>query len=224
MNKKNKKQSTQKYVDIAEIRDDLVIMKDGTIRAVIMVGSMNFALKNEDEQNAIVSSYVSFLNNIDFPLQIVIQSRRFNIERYINDLKEKRKEQTNDLLKLQIDEYIDYIQELIEIGHIMNKRFYLIIPYNALSDKHKNFIESIQEVLSPAKLVNMSKKRFVRYKREINRRISSVFNSFASIGLNAVQIDTQGLIELFYNTYNPITSEQEKVADIKDLNIEKNNL
>ncbi len=216
-----KYKSVQQYLDIAEIRDDIVIMKNGTIRAILMVGSINFALKNEDEQNAIISSYVSFLNNINFPLQIVVQSRRFNIEKYIKSLKEKEKEQTNELLKKQISEYIVYIQELIEIGHIMNKKFYLSIPYNPLSDTHKTFVDSIKEVLSPIKLVKMNKKRFNRYKKEIDRRVNTIISALTSIGLNTVQVDTQGLIELFYNTYNPITSEQEKVNALEDLRVEK---
>ena len=93
--------STQQYLDIAEIKNNTVIMRDGTIRAVIMVSSINFALKSEDEQNAIIAGYVSFLNNIDFPLQIVIQSRELNINKYIESLKQKNKEQTNELLKIQ---------------------------------------------------------------------------------------------------------------------------
>ena len=114
--------STQQYLNIAEIKKDTLVMKDGSIRAILLVSSINFALKDEDEQRAIISSYVSFLNNLDFPLQIVIQSREFNIENYINDLKQKEKEQTNELLKTQTQEYIQYVQELISMGNIMKKK------------------------------------------------------------------------------------------------------
>ena len=113
--------STQQYLDIAEFREDTVIMRDGTLRAVLLVASINFALKSEDEQNAIIAAYVGFLNNLDFPLQIVIQSRELNIDNYLSFLKQKEKEQTNELLKIQTAEYLQYVGELISLGKIMNK-------------------------------------------------------------------------------------------------------
>ena len=225
MSKKNKlaknriSASTQQYLDIAEIRDDLVIMRDGTVRAVLLVSSINFALKSEDEQNAIVSSYVGFLNNISFPVQIVIQSRKLSVENYVNRLKEKEKEQTNELLKIQTKEYINYISELVSLGDIMNKSFYITIPYNPLSDKHKNFFSSISEAFKPATLIKMQGKRFQRYKDELSRRINNIVSSLSSAGIKAVQIDTQGLIELYYNVYNPSTSDNQDLVDIKDLRV-----
>lgn len=211
--------STQQYLDIAEIRDDLVVMRDGTIRAVLLVSSINFALKSEEEQNAIVSSYVGFLNNISFPVQIVIQSRKLSIEGYVNQLKQKEKEQINELLKMQTKEYIGYIEELVSIGDIMNKSFYICIPYNPLSDKHRNFFSSITEVFKPTTLVKMKGRRLERYKIEINRRIENIASGLGSAGLNTVQLDTQGLIELFYNVYNPGTGENQELVDIGDLRV-----
>lgn len=114
-------------------------MRDSTMRAIIMVSSINFALKSEDEQDAIIGSYVSFLNNIDFPLQIVIQSRELNIDHYLDELKQKEREQTNELLKIQTAEYIQYIKELVAISQIMSKHFYVVVPYNPISDKQKSF-------------------------------------------------------------------------------------
>ncbi|MDD4901709.1 MAG: hypothetical protein PHE24_01080 [Patescibacteria group bacterium] len=211
--------STQQYLDIAEVKDDVVVMRDGTLRAVLLVSSINFALKSEDEQEAIVSSYVGFLNNINFPVQIVIQSRRLNIEGYLAELKQKEKEQLNELLKIQTHEYIQYIQELVSLGDIMSKSFYVVVPYNPLSDKHKGFFSSINEVLKPATLVRMKGKRFDRYKKELDRRLESIASGLASAGLKTVQLDTQGLIELYYNTYNPVTSENEKLTEMKNLQI-----
>jgi hypothetical protein len=211
--------STQQYLDIAEIKDDVVVMRDGTLRAVLLVSSINFALKSEDEQEAIVSSYVGFLNNINFPVQIVIQSRRLNIEAYLEELKQKEKEQLNELLKIQTHEYIEYIKELVSLGDIMSKSFYLVVPYNPLSDKHKGFFSSVNEVFKPAALVRMKGKRFDHYKVEVMRRIESIASGLASAGLKTVQLDTQGLIELYYNTYNPITAENEKLTAIKNLQV-----
>jgi hypothetical protein len=211
--------STQQYLDIAEIKDDVVVMRDGTLRAVLLVSSINFALKSEEEQEAIVSSYVGFLNNINFPVQIVIQSRKLNIEAYLEELKQKEKEQMNELLKIQTHEYVEYIKELVSMGDIMSKNFFVVIPYNPMSDKHKGFFSSVQEVFKPATLVRMKGKRFDRHKVELSRRVESIAGGLASAGLKTVQLDTQGLIELYYNTYNPVTSENEKLTAMKNLRI-----
>lgn len=213
------KTSTQQFLDINEIKDNTIILKDGSVRAVLMVSSINFALKDEEEQEAIISSYVSFLNNISFPIQIVVQSRQFNIESYLEDLEEKAKEQTNELLKMQTEEYIGYIKELVSMGNIMNKKFYIVIPYHPLSDKHENFFTSLKNVFLPANLVKLREKNFKRYREELERRVVSVTNSLRSIGLNSVKMDTQSLIELFYNTYNPETSQQEKLADLENIRV-----
>jgi len=213
--------STQQYLDIAEIKDDVVVMRDGTMRAVLMVASINFALKSEDEQNAIVSAYVGFLNSISYPLQIVIQSREMNIEKYLADLHQKYNEQTNQLLKIQTGEYIQYIEELIKIGKIMNKRFYVIIPYDPLSDSAKGFFNRLGNLFRPAVAIKMKGSRFVRRKSNLTRRVEAVMSGLSSIGLKSVQLDTQSLIELYYNTYNPRTSENEKLAPIEKIRLEK---
>lgn len=215
------KSSTQKYIDIAEIKEDIVIMRDGTMRAVLLVSSINFALKSEDEQNAIISSYVSFLNNISFPLQIIIQSRELNIEEYIIRLKEKEKEQTNELLKMQTGDYIAYIQELVDMSKIMNKRFYIVVPYNPLTDKQKGFFSKLFDLFRPDVTIKMKDKIFSNRRKEIMRRVDNVMGGLGSMGLGAVQLDTQSLIELYYNTYNPITSANEKLVDIRKLRVNK---
>ena len=225
MSKKNKliknkiSTSTQQYLNIAEIKEDTIIMRDGTLRAILLISSINFALKSEEEQNAIVSSYVSFLNNINFPLQIVIQSRELDINNYVEQLKQREKEQTNELLKMQTAEYIQYIEELISMGKIMSKRFYACIPYNPVSDKRKNFFSNVWESLRPATLIKMKEKKFLGYRAELNRRVENIMSGLASTGLNAVQLDTQSLIELFYNTYNPTTSKNQKLVDVKELRV-----
>ena len=213
------KYSTQSYLDISEIKDDIIVMRDGTLRSVILVSSINFALKSDDEQNAIVAAYVSFLNNIDYPVQIVIQSRELNIDNYLMELKQKQKEQTNELLKIQTVEYIQYISELISMGKIMSKRFYVVVPYNPLSDKQKNFFKRLGEVFKAATLIKMNDEAFSRRKGQLIRRTENIISGLASIGLNSVQLDTQSLIELFYNTYNPKTSGNQKLVDIKELRV-----
>ena len=214
--------SAQQYLDITEIKENTVIMRDGTLRAVILISSINFALKSEDEQNAIISGYVSFLNNIDFPLQIVIQSRELNIDGYIKSLQEKGKVQTNELLKMQTNEYIQYIKELISMSKIMNKRFYIVIPYNPLSDKQKKFFGRLLDVFKPSALIRMKEEKFRRRRIELTRRIDNIISGLNSIGLNAVELDTQGLIELYYNCYNPSTSANQKLVDVDKLRVASN--
>jgi len=211
--------STQRYLHLSEIRDNVIIMDDGTVRSVLLVSSINFALKNEDEQNAIIGAYVNFLNNLTFPLQIVVQSRELNISDYLIDLQRKEKEQTNELLKAQTADYIDYITELVSLGKIMNKRFYVIVTYNPLSDERKGFMAMIKELFNPATSIRMKEAKFRRLQKELSRRVDSVIGGLASIGLNVVELDTQGLIELMYNSYNPDVSVNQQLDNINNLRI-----
>lgn len=212
--------TTQKFLDITEIRDDIVVMRDGTLRAVLIISSINFALKSEDEQGAIISAYVGFLNNIEYPLQIVIQSRELNIDGYLAELAQKEKEQTNQLLKMQTNEYIQYIKELVSMSRIMNKRFYVVIPYDPLSDKTKGFFTRFSDLFKPATVIKMKKDKFERRRSELARRIENVIGGLSSIGLKSVQLDTQGLIELYYSSYNPATALNQELANINNLRVE----
>ena len=218
--KKISNASTQQYLDILEIKDNTVIMRDGTLRAVLLVSSINFALKSEDEQNAIISSYVSFLNNISTPIQIVIQSRDLNIDSYIEFLKSKEREQTNRLLKIQTSEYIEYIGELISMGKIMNKKFFVVIPYSPFSDKKKNFFSQLAELLKPATILRLQEARFLKYKESLSRRVDSVYAALTSLGVDVKQLNTQELIELYYNSYNPETSRNQPLVDIRKIQVE----
>lgn len=213
--------ATKAYLPISEIKEGVVVLKDGTLRAVLMVSSINFALKSEDEQNALISSYVSFLNSIDFPLQIVVQSRKLQIQPYIDHLRVQEKEQTNELLRIQTADYRAFIQELVEIGEIMTKKFYVIITYDPLSNKKKSFYSRFKEVLRPVAPVHLKEEMFQRRKRDLDLRVRNVNAGLTSIGLNVVQLDTQALIELYYATYNPDISFSEPIGDVTKLNTEE---
>lgn len=213
--------STQQYLNIAEIKDNTVVMKDGTLRAVLLVSSINFALKSEDEQNAVIDSYVRFLNNLTFTLQIVIQSRELDINNYLEYLKNKEKEQMNKLLKVQTADYIEYIKELTSLGKIMNKRFYVIVPYDPLTDKHKGFMSLLSEALKPATVIKLKEKTFKNYQEMLDRRIDSVTGGLESLGVAVARLDTQSLIELYYKTYNPETSQNQELVDLDKLRVEK---
>jgi len=217
-----KQPSTASYLPLSEIRDGCVVMKDGTLRAVLMCSSVNFALKSEDEQNATIQAYVSFLNSIDFALQIVIQSRRLNIDGYLQKLAELEKQQPNELLRVQMTEYVSYIKELISLGEIMTKRFYIVVPYNPNSDKRRSFWSRLQSVLSTAGTIKLSRDKFVHYAEALEQRLSYVVSGLSSMGVKAVRLDTQGLIELYYNTYNPELKDQQKLVEMNKIQVESN--
>jgi len=222
--KKRKKTSvppTQAHLPIAEIKDGVVVLKDGTLRVVLMTSSINFALKSEEEQNALIAAYVSFLNSIDFPLQIVIQSRKLQIQPYIDQLAVKEREQTNELLRIQIADYKAFIQEYVELGDIMTKRFYIIVTYDPLSNKKKSFFARFKEVLRPVISVRLKEEVFNRRKKDLDLRVANVASGLQSMGLNVAQLDTQSLIELYYSTYNQDMAFTEPVGDISKLQVEE---
>ncbi len=220
-NKQKKNDSVQQYLDILEIRDDTVILKDGTLRAVILVSSINFSLKSEDEQNAIIQGYVSFLNSLPHPIQILVQSRKLNIDDYLERLQKVEKEQTNDLLKMQTRDYRRYVTELVQLADIMSKRFYVVVPYAAGSIKAQGFFSRMKQALSPTTIINIKQKKFESYRIELFKRADYVIDGLASMGLKAVPLDTQGLIELYYNTYNPATYDQQRMVDVNKLRVEQ---
>jgi len=212
-------QATQMYLDIAEIKNDTVIMKDGTLRAIMLASSINFALKSEEEQNALISAYVSFLNYLDFPIQIVVQSRKLDIDKYLGKLDEAQKTVTNELLKNQLLDYKAYIQELVELGDIMTKKFFLVVPYSPIESKKMNFWTKLGTVLSPAKVIKLKQEQFNKYLNELNLRVDHVVMNISSLSIATQRLDTQSLIELFYNIYNPDVSPKQKLADIDNLNV-----
>ncbi len=217
---KGKRPSTQKYLDISEIRDDIVIMKDGTVRAAAIVSSVNFALKSEDEQQAVVQAYMQFLNGIDYPLQIVIHSRRMRIEDYITRMKESSAELKNELLRAQTVDYVNFIQELVSGSEIMSKRFYIVVPYDPITSKKRGFWTRFQEVLTPGSRVKLSEKQFKLRSEEMNQRMGQALGSLNSMGLSGARLDTQGLIELYYNSYNPVVSEAQPLRAAGELDLD----
>ncbi len=210
----------QRFLDIAEIRDDIVVLKDGTVRGVLAVSSINFALKSDEEQEAIISAYVGFLNSLDFPVQIVIQSRRLNIEEYLLRLAESQRQQTNELLRAQIADYRQFIAELINLGQIMSKRFYIVVPYDPLTNKQKGFFSRVQEILTPGSAIRLKEDRFIARKQALMSRVDAVMSNIASMGLGATMLDTQSLIELYYQSFNPDIYESEKLNDISRVRVE----
>lgn len=227
--KKNKKEekvlsgknapSLQKHLDIAEIKDDMVIMRDGSVRAVMIVSSVNFDLKSEEEQNAMVGSYVNFLNSLSFPIQVVIQSRPLNIDSYLDRLNEAEREQTNELLRMQIADYRNFVTELLELESIMSKKFFVVISYNPAHDQKQSYMDRLVGAFSIAKKVVLSAEKYDTYSRELTKRSIFIAAGLTSMGLQVQRLNTQALIELYYNSYNPALSQSQPLEDINKLSI-----
>jgi hypothetical protein len=220
-NVKTKLPATQTYLPIAEIKDGAVLLKDGTLRSVLLVSSINFALKSEDEQNALISSYVGFLNSIDFPIQIVMQSRKLQIQPYLDNLFAIEKSLENELLKIQIADYRSFVKELVEIGQIMTKRFYVVVPYDPLSNKKKGFVARFKEVMKPAITIRVKEERFQARKKDLDSRVRQVVGGLESMGLQVAPLDTQSLIEIYYTSYNPDIAFSQELQNIGDIRVEE---
>jgi type IV secretory pathway VirB4 component len=219
-NKKKSLVTTQNHLLISEVKQDTVVMKDGTLRAVLMVSSINFALKNEDEQNAIIGSYVSFLNSLDHPLQVVVQSRRLQIKPYIDRLIEMEKSHSNDLLRTQTADYRSFVTELVKLGEIMNKRFYVVVPYDPLSNKSKSFWSRLKEVINPTSAISLKGDRFTSRKNELDSRVRIVEGGLSSVGLMVARLNTQSLIELYFSTFNTDIALTQELGSLDQLQVE----
>ena len=203
---KNKKRKTnsaaQEILEISSIQDNMVILKNGTVRAVLMVSSINFALKNQDEQEGIIGAFYSFLNSIDYPLQIVIQSRALDIDQYLDKLDKLGKQQTNELLRMQTTDYTQFIRELLQLQSIMSKKFFVVVPYSVVEVKKKSFFTQASDLFTAQKVLKIRKKEYEEYKDQLFRRVGHVRSGLEGMGLQSAPLDTSSLIELYYNSYN----------------------
>lgn len=195
--------STQKYVDVEELRDGMIILKSGALRSVLLVSSLNFDLKSSQEQEAIIAQYQSFLNSLDFPVQIVVQSRRFNIAPYMAQLDEQERQQENELLRFQIGEYKGFIKNLSEVSNIMSKFFYIVVPFAPAEDKASGFFSKMAGIFSPKQASGSKGELFETYKSQMLQRVDHVAQALSATGVRVTQLNTEELIELLYNSYNP---------------------
>jgi len=197
------KDNIQQIVDIADIRDNVIILKNKALRAILMVSSINFALKSKDEQKAVIYAFQQFLNSLDFPVQIFAQSRQLKIAKYLKILKEKEEAQENELLRLQTAEYSEFVKGLVGMANIMRKSFYIIVPFAAIEAKRESAVKKFVQAFKPAKKVIFTEEAFLRYKEQLWQRLDHVANGLASAGLKVEALDTENILELFYNLYNP---------------------
>lgn len=220
MKPKSKGHPTQDILPIAEIRDGISILTDGTMRAILMISSVNFALKSEDEQSAIIYGYQDFINSLDFSVQISISSRKLDITPYIEQVKVLRDKQQNELLRLQMNEYIDFVGELVKNSNIMTKTFFITIPFSVTQSRKEGLFGRLSKGLKGAAGKHiMSDEEFEHNKSQLFQRVEQVALGLRGLGLRIVPLQTQELLELFYNYYNPTTSRNQRLKSVGQLNI-----
>ena len=217
--------SSLDLVDIKEIKQNTVIVKDGSFRQVIMVGGVNFSLKSEAEQNIITQAYQTFLNSIDFPLQILIHSRKVNIDKYIESLAARKEIEQSPILQNQIDEYSKFVQGFVEKNAIMEKVFLVVVSFYPVSvlpgaKKVSGMIPFLGKkkvsAAETAQRAGEEEKMFGENLAQLSQRTAQVTGGLLNIGLEATVLNDEQLIELFYNFYNPQTIERQKTAGARE--------
>lgn len=201
--------AAQEFVPIKEVRNGTIILKDGGLRAILIASSINLSLKSSDEQIAIINQFQNFLNGLDFPTQIVIQSRRLDIRPYLLMLENRLKEQTEPLLKIQTKEYIEFIRSFTDEVNIMTKTFFVVVPYSSSVIKSKNsLVDNFLVGGAPKKQVEDTKKAidmasFEEKRSQLEQRTNVIINGLNGIGIRSSVLKTDEVVELFYKTFNP---------------------
>lgn len=216
--------STQNMLQIAEIRDGIVIMNDGSYRSVVMVNSINFDLMSRSEQEAVEYNYQNFLNSLFFPIQIFIRSQKVDMTPYIEKLDRIRAEHDNMLLSLLMDDYVGYIEALAQQTNIMDKKFYIVIPFFPHVAVQKQFTQQKNFITGFAALFNKTEQHVVineadlaKAKDELRNRVQTVLDGLQQCNIQALPLDTQELIELYYDTYNPDTATRQQLKNFGDM-------
>lgn len=201
--------ATQEFVPIKEVRDGVIILNDGSMRAAVLASSMNFSLKSEEERTAITLQFQDFLNSLDFPAEITIQSRKLDIRPYIALLEEQYKEQLNELMKIQTREYIDFVQKFTESTNIMTKSFFVIVPYDpAIINISKGVGTGLFSKKSSEEEVRERQATFEENRSQLEQRVAVVEQGLARCGIRTIRLGTEEVIELFYKIFNPGDSEK----------------
>ncbi len=208
---------------ISEIRDGIVVMRDGSLRAVVMCHSINFDLMSPAEREGVEAAYQGFLNSLYFPVQIFIRSQRVDLNAYLDNLEKVHSNQENILLGLLMEDYISYVRYLIEAANVMDKQFYIVVPYyppvlSTDTGWASGLMRLVKGVL-PTKTgpVVVSENDFKHYKEELTQQVQTVLDGLNQINIQAVPLDTQELIELYYTVYNPQVAASQRLTKVEDL-------
>ena len=201
--------ATQEFVPIKEVRDGVVLLKDGGMRSILLCSSLNFALKSEDERQAILLQFQDLLNSLDFSIEIVIQSRKLDIRPYIALLEGQEKAQTNSLMKIQVREYIEFIRSFTENTNIMTKNFFIVVPYSpAILTTSQSKITSRLGFGTKKEQVAATEASFDENRSQLEERLSVVEQGLIRTGIRVARLGTEEVIELFYKAFNPGETEK----------------
>jgi type IV secretory pathway VirB4 component len=205
--------NAQDLVVIDDIRENTILLKDGSLRQVIMVNGINMALKSEEEQTILISSYQNFLNSIDYPIQIIIHSRKVNIEKYVKHLEGRLREEASALLQNQISEYQKFVLGFVQENAIMEKIFLVVVPFVPVeiptTSSVTNLIPFLKKSPKPEEMAKERAQHFTEHLAQLSQRVTQVLDGLRAVGLDGLVLNNQELIELFYNLYNPETIEKE---------------
>jgi hypothetical protein len=192
--------STQDFVPIRDIRDNVVILKNGQMCSILLASSINFALKSLDEQQAILGQFQSFLNTLDFSLQFYVQSRRLNIQPYLNILLEREPLQDNDLMRIQLREYMEFIRTFTSEVDVMSKNFFIVVPY---TPTQIDFRSNLTSVFGRKKDLAIEDAKVEENRLQLEQRVSLVEQGLIRIGVRTVALQNDELVELYYHIFNP---------------------
>ncbi len=201
--------AAQEFVPIKEIRNGVIVLKDGGLRAVLIASSINLSLKSSEEQEAVISQFQSFLNGLDFSTQIVVQSRRLDIRPYLLTLEAREKEQNEKLLKIQTREYIDFIKSFTDQVNIMTKTFFVVVPYSPTAIKAtEGVVDKILGGKAEKQMIANTKKSmdmadFEEKRSQLDQRVGVITSGLGGLGIRSTQLNTEEIVELFYKTFNP---------------------
>ena len=195
---------TQEFVPIKEIRDGIIVLKDGDLRAIVLANSINLSLKSSEEQRATIMQFQNFLNTLDFSVQISIQSRKLDIRPYLALLEDRMKVQNEPLLKMQIREYIGFIKDFIESTSIMTKNFFIVVPYTQQNiSVKKDFFSKIFSKKNKQTEKLEAELDFEEKRTQLEQRVSIIVQGLSRCGIKSVQIGTEEAVEVFYKVFNP---------------------
>lgn len=195
--------TSQKFVPLRDIKDNVVILKNGQMNMVLLASSINFALKSIDEQEAILRQFQTFLNTIDFSVQFYIQSRRLNIQPYLDMLGGREEKQDNDLMKIQLREYMQFIKTFTTEVEVMSKSFFIVVPYTPVAANLQNNLEGFKDLIGGKKDVYFDDKNFMEHKLQLEQRVSLVEQGLSGIGVRTILLQSEELVELYYHIFNP---------------------
>jgi len=198
-------QSTKELVAVADIKDSIILLKNGSLRAMIEVSAVNFELRSEEEQTGILQNFQRFLNSVDFPLQIIINSRQLNMDEYLKTVDTVAESATNELLKIQAIEYSKFVKELLELSNIMTKHFYVVLPFYVYeTPTSTGLLETAKSIFSKSQtVIQIKPEQLETYRNQLMQRAELILDGLIGIGLKARLMEGQEINNMYYNLYNP---------------------